>query len=263
MSERLVPVATGIDLAVRERAGGHAPVLLVHGLASNRRLWTGVADELVAAGHRVVAVDLRGHGQSSKPRSGYDFPTLVADLRALMAALGLDRPVVVGQSMGGNLAVELAAADASVRAVVGVDGGAIDLRSQYPTWDACAHALAPPDLVGTPVEVLEKGLRDQHPHWAEWGIAAVLASFHVRPDGTVTPWLTRDRHLALLRALWEHRPLERLGTLAAPVTLVPSAIALPASLPQHVRVVAFPGRDHDLHVEDPVAVAKVIAEAAA
>ena len=48
------------------------PIVLVHGLASNAMLWQGAATALAARGHRVIAIDQRGHGLSSKPESGYD-----------------------------------------------------------------------------------------------------------------------------------------------------------------------------------------------
>jgi alpha-beta hydrolase superfamily lysophospholipase len=54
----------GARLAVRRWRADGAPILLVHGLASNARTWDGVAEALVAAGHDVAAVDLRGHGAS-------------------------------------------------------------------------------------------------------------------------------------------------------------------------------------------------------
>ena len=66
-----------------------------------------VAEALNAGGHTVVALDQRGHGRSDAPDTGYDLDTAVADLLAAMAALGLDRPVVAGQSWGGNVALEL------------------------------------------------------------------------------------------------------------------------------------------------------------
>ncbi len=57
-----------------------APFLLVHGLASNARMWDGVGEELARLGHPSVAIDQRGHGRASKPDDGYDFGTLTNDL---------------------------------------------------------------------------------------------------------------------------------------------------------------------------------------
>lgn len=91
-----------------EPAPGARSFLLVHGLASNAQLWGGMSAELAARGHRVVAVDQRGHGLSSKVDDGFDFATLTDDLVAVADAMDLERPVVVGQSWGANVALELA-----------------------------------------------------------------------------------------------------------------------------------------------------------
>src|SRR6188472_4719780 len=114
MRTQRIPVADGVELAVdRWDAASDGPAgaafLLVHGLASNARMWDGVAENLVAEGHPVATVDLRGHGRSSKPNGPYDMATVADDVAALLAALDMDRPIVAGQSWGGNVAVELAA----------------------------------------------------------------------------------------------------------------------------------------------------------
>ena len=64
--ERRIVVASGVALHVEQRSGDRdaAPFVLVHGLASNARLWDGVAEHLHASGHTVIAIDQRGHGRS-------------------------------------------------------------------------------------------------------------------------------------------------------------------------------------------------------
>ncbi|MGA1078563.1 MAG: alpha/beta fold hydrolase, partial [Nitriliruptoraceae bacterium] len=133
-----VPVADGVALSVRrtDPAPGTDPAappfLLVHGLASNARMWDGVAARLAAAGHAVVAVDQRSHG-ASDASDRLDLATLVEDLVAVAAAAGLERPFAVGQSWGGNVVLELGARRPdAVRGVAGVDGGLIDLSSRFP-----------------------------------------------------------------------------------------------------------------------------------
>jgi pimeloyl-ACP methyl ester carboxylesterase len=112
---------------------------------------------LAVQGFASVAMDQRGHGLSDMPDGGYDFDTLTEDLLAVIDRLGLDRPVVVGQSWGGNVVLELAARRAdTIRGIVCVDGGWLDLGRQFADWDACRSALAPP-RESRRVRVISKG----------------------------------------------------------------------------------------------------------
>jgi pimeloyl-ACP methyl ester carboxylesterase len=271
VQERRIPVAEGVSLhAVVWQSGSAAPpFLLVHGLSSNCRTWEGVAGLLHDAGHTVATLDLRGHGRSDKPSEGYDFGTLTSDLGTAMAALSLEEPVVVGQSTGGNLAVELAhRASSRLAGVVGIDGGALELQDRWPEWDDCRRTLAPPDFAGTPVADFEATIRRHHPDWPDWGVAATVANCEVRDDGTVRPWLDRDHHLEILRALWEHRPSQVIGQLRVPLLLVlagtgddkPAGVRRAEEAGDHVRVEWIDG-DHDLHIQHAGKVAELILEA--
>lgn len=268
-------VAPGVALAVRRRDGAGLAFVLVHGLASNAAMWDGVADALAALGHAVAAVDLRGHGRSDKPDGGYDFETITDDLHEVVRALGLDRPVVVGQSWGGNLAVELAHRfPRALRGIACVDGGFIELAERFPDWAECERVLAPPRLAGTPAGEIEAYLRRAHPDWPETGIRGLLGNFDVRPDGTVAPWLTYERHMTVLRALWEHRPFTRLAGLQSPLLLLPAGgdaawadekarlVARAEREAPRIRVRWFPNADHDIHGQHPVELAAVLHEAA-
>jgi pimeloyl-ACP methyl ester carboxylesterase len=297
-----IPVAEGVELAVdvwtpapdegrttgiaRSTAGGRSAAVgrsaagdrreplafvLVHGLASNARLWDGVAAGLVADGHTVATVDLRGHGRSSKPDGPYDVPTVAHDVAVLVAALGLDRPVVAGQSWGGNVVLEMAAGHPEMtRAIVCVDGGWLEPSRGFPDWETCRRALAPPHLAGRPLAEIERHVRSTHRDWPETSIRGTLANFEVRPDGTVAPWLTYERHLAVLRGLWDHHPSERYADLAVPVLLVPvdggeadrtarkrhDVDAALAAIP-NARARWFAG-EHDIHAQRPDELADVM-----
>lgn len=83
-------------------------LVFVHGFGGQARQWRYQLAHF-ADRHRVVAIDLRGHGLSDAPGGRYDLPTLLADLEQALAALAVQRPfVLVGHSFGGALAVEVA-----------------------------------------------------------------------------------------------------------------------------------------------------------
>lgn len=95
----------GLRLCYRS-AGSGEPVLLLHGYRGSGRYWTAAAPEL-AARCRVIAPDLKGFGDSAKPRTGYSLTEHVMTLRHFLAALGLPRVTLVGHSLGGVLALRL------------------------------------------------------------------------------------------------------------------------------------------------------------
>jgi pimeloyl-ACP methyl ester carboxylesterase len=241
-------------------------------LASNARLWDGVAAHLAAAGHPVAAVDQRGHGRSSKPDSGYDFGTLTDDLSAVIGELGWAAPVVAGQSWGGNVVLELAARHpSSVTGLVLVDGGILELSARFADWPTCAAALAPPQLAGTPAADFERMIRTNHPDWPEAGVAGTMANVEVLADGAIRPWLSRENHMRILRDMWEHHPPAVYRDVKVPVRIVmaedPSnqrwmtgkrddvagAVVALARADAH-----WIDGDHDLHAQHPSEVADLI-----
>src|SRR5439155_538555 len=147
--------------------------------------------------------------------------TAVLDLLAVMAQTGLPRPILVGQSWGGNVVLELGWRRPEVaRGIVCVDGGLIELSEWYPSWDDCLAALAPPRLDHLTLGELAARIGTLTPKLPERAVEAILHCFRERPDGTIEPRLTREHHLRLLRALWEHRPSTRLAGLAVPLLLL-------------------------------------------
>jgi 3-oxoadipate enol-lactonase len=90
----------GVTLAVEETGAG-TPVVLLHGLTATRRYVVMGSRSLERSGHRVLAYDARGHGRSS-PADSYGYAELGGDLEAVMDALGVDRAVIAGASMGAH-----------------------------------------------------------------------------------------------------------------------------------------------------------------
>ncbi len=253
----------GPRLAVRHWPGERRPFLLVHGLASNARLWDGVGRRLADAGHEVLAVDLRGHGSSEQTPEGYDTATAATDLAKLIRTLGWEgprAPIAVGQSWGGNVVLRLTAAEGGVRGLALVDGGWIHLAGQFPTFDACWTELAPPRFDGLTRDALHQMSRTWHADWPDEGRLGSLANFAELPDGTVRPHLTRAHHRSILHSLWEDDPSELYALVEVPTVLLAAVDAIPprptpasqaAELIADSVVVWYVGAHHDLHAQQP------------
>ena len=102
---RRVAGSNGIDLHLLEWSQEGVPLVLVHGFGNDAHIWDDFAP--VAAPHyRVLALDLRGHGDSAWPlHAEYEYAHHVADLEAVLDGLGIERLVLVGHSLGGRVAM--------------------------------------------------------------------------------------------------------------------------------------------------------------
>jgi len=180
------------------------PILLVHGLASNAKIWNFVAPHL-AQQYRTVAVDQRSHGLSSLPASGdFSFAAVCNDLHEACAQLGFTRPVIVGHSWGGSVALEYALRyPEAVAGLVLVDGGFVGLNKRM-TWPEAETRLAPPRLVGTPLAEFKARARGwMGDMYSDERFDIVLGNFEVRADDTIAAHLAFDNHMQIVRAMWE------------------------------------------------------------
>lgn len=98
--------ADGVRLHHLVYGNGEPTVLMLPGITSPAITWEFVAEPL-AVGRRVIVLDIRGRGLSDAPASGYALTDYVADVSAVIEALGLDRPVVLGHALGGRIAAAL------------------------------------------------------------------------------------------------------------------------------------------------------------
>jgi pimeloyl-ACP methyl ester carboxylesterase len=224
--ETHVAGAGGVPLAVRVHNpdGTKRPVLALHDLSANARIWDGVAGELAATGHPVAAVDQRGHGRSARPGrvESYDFAHLSDDLVAVLDTLGWTEPVsVAGHGWGGNVGLELAARHPErLAALALVEGGTIELSTRFADWPTCEVAMTPAALEGRSASSVERMLGLRHPDWPPVSRAAVMADVEILADGTVRPWLAPADYLAILGHLWEHHPSARYPDVSIPTLLV-------------------------------------------
>ena len=98
-----------VVLHFEQTEGSAQPIVLVHGWCCDHTYFAAQAEHFARTGHGVVAVDLRGHGRSDKPQQAHTMQVFADDVAWLCGQLGLEKPIVIGHSMGGNVAFELAA----------------------------------------------------------------------------------------------------------------------------------------------------------
>ena len=94
----------GERVAVRDEGEGEA-LLLIHGMAGSSQTWRAIMPQL-AKKYRVIAPDLLGHGESSKPRTDYSLGAFAVGLRDLLDELEVDSATIVGHSLGGGIAMQ-------------------------------------------------------------------------------------------------------------------------------------------------------------
>lgn len=101
-------VANGdVELSYHDEGEGR-PVLLIHGHTLDHRIWDWLVPGLLNAEFRVIRPDLRGHGRSGRPDRGYHWADHAADMVAVADSAGVERLSVVGYSLGGGVALEMA-----------------------------------------------------------------------------------------------------------------------------------------------------------
>jgi pimeloyl-ACP methyl ester carboxylesterase len=225
-TDRAVP-GDGVRLHARDWGGSGRPVVLLHGLASNARIWDGVGPRLAGAGLRVVALDLRGHGDSEQPASGYDFASVGRDLEAALAGLGLRRAVVVGHSWGANVALQYAAdRPGAVTGLALVDGG-LQAVAEWAgaTREEARRRMAPPRFAVPLDDWLARAGRfdDAGGPGRPWVRDFLRAGVDVDDRGVAHARFRFDNHLQVIDALYDQRPPALYPLVDCPVLLCPAA----------------------------------------
>ena len=267
-----------IRLHYRDWGGSGRPLVLLHGLASTCRIWDLVAP-ILSEDFAVVALDQRGHGWSDKPESGYDFATLVDDLRDSFRCLGLQEPLIIGHSWGADVALEYVVKyPGEVKGLCFVDGGTIEIAGvPGMTLDNAKREMAPPDFGGVTKDELIKRARS-------WNLAltptsqledVLVAGFEVLADNTVRARLSRQNHMRIIEALWDHHPSRLYPHVPCPVLLMPArqhgkeseaswrarrekSIALAERLLRTRKIVRLEDSVHDVPLQRPELVAWTI-----
>ncbi len=179
-------------------------ILLLHGLSSNARYWERVARRMT--NRRLVALDQRSHGLSNAPPTGYAMDVLAADAAHAIRELGLDRPVVVGHSWGGTVALAVAVMD-----------GPIGAMSERITWEDASRMMQPPlPRYRSFEEAFEAKRQELGEAWGEDLQQFVKSGLRRDGDSRVLT-LTAPVRLQILEQLYRFRPEVALANIDVPL----------------------------------------------
>ncbi|MBI1297666.1 alpha/beta fold hydrolase [bacterium] len=247
--------ANGIDIHYHRTGGDGPTVVFAHGLTDNGACWTRLVTDL-GSGYDCIMVDARGHGKSSAPEEGYSFDEQADDLIAFIHALELDRPVIMGHSLGGAVSAIVAAkAPGLIRAAILEDPAFITAepnpqRSDWPDRHRATQSLSHAELVAQGEANNPRWSPDTFDHWATAKHEARMQVFHALqaspPDfrenaanfGVPVLMITGD---------------EARGVVVSAAT----AAELQASSTK-LSVVNVPGAGHCIRYEQPERVAEIV-----
>jgi len=174
----LVDVDAGVRLYAQDLGDG-PPIVLVAGFGLDHRVWDRQV-RVLAAHHRVVCVDQRGHGLSDKPWGGYDFDRMARDLLAVADKLELNSATLVGWSLGGQTAFKATALDDQHRfaqlVLVGSNGVRASRSDRFP--------------FGAPPEALEESLlREEFSDRLKARRSSIATGFAAHAPDALVDWL--------------------------------------------------------------------------
>jgi pimeloyl-ACP methyl ester carboxylesterase len=293
INDRLID-AGSVQLAVRDFGGDDPPLLLVHGAGGNLAQMTALARAL-RPHHRVVTLDLRGHGRSADGDWSWD--AALGDLAAVCVQLELERPAVVGHSLGGMLAALWGQRHPESPGIVSLDGNppptrpehlpgldpakaAAELARLHAVFDAveaAAGQVIPADQLPDLVESQQMAARDMGANEKVWvegfrrNLVHLGGETSIRPSAALT---------SQLRAAMNEMDL----TPVYAATTCPALVVLPTrDLPRqepfaelyaahrrflveqaqsipHLRRLSLADTSHAMVIEQPTLLAKVITD---
>lgn len=248
-----IPVdARGTRVRLETYAGDGPAMIMIHGITSSSADFHPVLPGLLEICSPVV-VDLRGHGKSDKPAAGYHYRNYVSDLNAVMAALRLHRPIVLGHSLGGIIAMYWAAQNPGVARALIIEDSPLrsgeEFRSAFEGWLA---------LNAMPASGLRAWYATKNPSWSD----AILDARTAAMTGTA-----REAIAELMQASMANEGLDdspALTQITEPVLYLHGDIEYGsmvhpddiADLPNRIRKVTVrrvPEAGHTIHRSHPAA----------
>jgi pimeloyl-ACP methyl ester carboxylesterase len=212
-----MPTVERIGISLHyESYGTGAPLVFLHPLSTNRYFW---AQQIFAFArdHHVLVADLRGHGLSGKPSSGYAVDEMAADVIAILDGAGIDGAVLVGDSLGGMIALQVALdAPERVNALVIVSSGT-NLGAEVP--DAVLEAYA--SRFEAAFEFMLRGSTSATTKAERPEVCAYLdAAFRIDENFSASTFLACIRDP---RGVFQWNVSERLGEIGVPALVLAGA----------------------------------------
>ncbi|MDO8306798.1 MAG: alpha/beta fold hydrolase [Actinomycetota bacterium] len=274
--DRAQVTLNGRDIAYRDLPGAGVPILLVHGIGSSRLSWGDVPDRIAASGRRVIAMDLPGHGDSSRGPGDYSLGAMACAVRDLLDHLGIARVHLVGHSLGGGISMQFI-----YQYPERVD--ALVLESSGGLGEEAFSGLRAAALPGADL-ALRVAINERTLAAAAW-VGNKLGWVGIHPHALspraleTVAWLGEDDRraafLATLRSvvgpggqsvsaldklhLMADRPVLIIWGDRDPMIPMAHGEAAHAMLPGS-RFVVFPGAGHEPHVDDPARFADLIVD---
>ncbi len=261
------------------------PLVLLHSVAATADSWR-LAAPYLNQEHRVIAFDLRGHGESDQPDEGYTLESIAEDIVQGMAALGLGKVALIGHSWGARVAMVLASRHpALVSHLMFVDGAYMEPRF-WPgmTRERYVHQKASRAYtLKTREDVITALRQDMAPFWSVEVEPLLLKGIRELPDGTIEESLRPANQVRIRESLWDDRALPYYSKIKCPVLLLLATI-LPQTweetleevecMEEFVRakgematqvaramqcctVIWMPGTTHDIQLHRPQALAEI------
>jgi pimeloyl-ACP methyl ester carboxylesterase len=181
----------------------HPPILLLHGVTSNARIWWRIGPALAAAGYRVVAIDMPGHGRTQSWRGRHPFEATAADVAGFVRAAGLERSdlAVVGHSWGAMVAARLPVAGLKARVIVLLDPPALTV-AQFEVF-----VQDPSEQLYATYEDAAAAMRAANPTWTDGDVTAKASGLtEFNPDAVLAVLLENgdwDAGLSVARGAQE------------------------------------------------------------
>jgi pimeloyl-ACP methyl ester carboxylesterase len=237
--------ADGVPIRFQVEGNGEPTLVLVHGWALDRHVWDGQVPQL-SKRHRVVTLDLAGHGESGVKRSDWTMAAFGQDVKAVVEAVGAKKVVLVGHSMGGPVVLEAARLMPDrVKGIVLVDT-LLDVENR-----------TPPEAIETMTKQLQADYKPAITQMTNEYLFAPATPPAVRERvlGRATA-MTPEVSIAVLRAAWSYDSVPALREIKTKVRAV-NADKFPTNVEANRRhmpgyeAILVPGSGHYPMLEDP------------